>query len=73
MENFEIINETKNRIIPHNSTKYFIFPYNEKKIQNNDYYYGINIGYNNLFGTEVSMTMIKESKNYTNFPLTELE
>ena len=73
MENFEIINETKNRIVPHNSTKYFIFPYNEKKIQNNDYYYGINIGYNNLFGTEVSMTMIKESKNYTNFPLTELE
>ena len=48
MEDFDIINETKKYIVPSLSTKYFIFPYKESKIQNNDYYYGINIGEDNL-------------------------
>ena len=68
MENFEIINESKNRIVPHNSMKYFIFPYNERKIDNNDYYYGIKIGYDIIYKSELNMSIIKESKNIRNFP-----
>ena len=74
MENFEIINDIKNRILPHNATKYFIFPYNEKKIQNNDYYYGIKIGFDNLYSKQkIRISLIKESKNYKNFPIYDSE
>ena len=73
MENFEIINETRNITIPPMSTKYFIFTYNIKKEKNNDYFYGLdleNIDNNGIsYYNDFIMEFIDESDNNLDFPM----
>ena len=71
MENFEIINETRNITIPPMSTKYFIFTYNIKKEKNNDYFYGLNV-FNieeDIFINGFLMEFINECGDNTDLPM----
>jgi len=73
MENFEIINETRNITIPPMSTKYFIFTYNIKKEKNNDYFYGLDLESNKKdifsYDNDFIMEFIDESDNNFDLPM----